>query len=913
VTVQAVLFDGSNKALPNQNVTFLLDGTIPLGGGFTDSNGFATTIMDTYPLALNANIKAGTHTVTAQYRSLDSNYKTTVYAPSGSDWTMQIFPRPVTVTPNAQSKVYGDPDPGFDYTVTSSFNPPLMFLDFFSGALGHAGGENVGTHAIVQGTLAVGTSINQTLVYGNYAITVAPANLTISQRPITVTADARSKTYGDPDPGLTYKITSGNLAFTDQLNGALVRTPGEGVGTYAINQGFLPILNPNYMLTFAPALLTINPRPVTVTADAQSKVYGYADPPFTYKVTTGNLVQNDSFSGGLVRALGEDVGKYAISKGTLANSNYTITFAGANLTINPRPITVTADAESKTYGDTDPKPLTYKITGNLVAPDIISGILSRSPGENAGTYAIQNALIVSNNYAVTYVGALLTINPRPVTVTADAQSKVYGNVDPSFTYKVTTGNLVGNDSFSGAMGRAAGENIGPYAINQGSLANNNYAITFAGANLTITSRPVTVTADTQSKVYGSPDPPLTYKVTTGSLAFNDVFTGGLNRVPGETVGNYAIQQNSLALSANYTLTYGGANLTITRKPATVTAGSNTKVYGSADPALGTSEIGFLAADVPGIALSTTRAPGAPVGNYVTTATATGGAVNNYNIAYVPGNFSITPAPLTITANNVTRVYANSNPVLTATFTGLVNGDTVASVSGSPALSTAVISTTLPGAYPISIAIGTLFDPNYTFALIGGTFTVTPTGAAPPSGGACNGAYNGTFSGNLTVSDGQTCIFYAPGGGVTGNVQLKGGNLLLLGQTVGGNVQTQGNSDATITITGGGVGGNVQVQNNTGTIAISAVAITGDLQIHNSAGNVTLTGGKITGNLEVQNDSAISDISGVTVSNDMHIQNNTGAVQVFNNTIGNNLQCANNSSITGGGNTAKQKQGQCSAF
>jgi hypothetical protein len=42
-------------------------------------------------------------------------------------------------------------------------------------------------------------------------------------------------------------------------------------------------------------------------------------------------------------------------------------------------------------------------------------------------------------------------------------------------------------------------------------------------------------------------------------------------------------------------------------------------------------------------------------------------------------------------------------------------------------------------------------------------------------------------------------------------------------------------------------------------------------------------------------------------------NNSGATQVFSNSVGNSLQCQANSAITGGGNTAKTKQGQCAGF
>ena len=56
------------------------------------------------------------------------------------------------------------------------------------------------------------------------------------------------------------------------------------------------------------------------------------------------------------------------------------------------------------------------------------------------------------------------------------------------------------DSFSGALTRVAGEDVGTYAITQGTLAlSTNYTLTYVGANLTITARPITVTADGQDQ------------------------------------------------------------------------------------------------------------------------------------------------------------------------------------------------------------------------------------------------------------------------------------------------------------------------------------------------------------------------------------------------------------------------------
>jgi hypothetical protein len=54
------------------------------------------------------------------------------------------------------------------------------------------------------------------------------ANLSITTRGITVTADAKTKTYGDADPSLTYQVTTGSLVNSDTFSGSLTRLAGEG-------------------------------------------------------------------------------------------------------------------------------------------------------------------------------------------------------------------------------------------------------------------------------------------------------------------------------------------------------------------------------------------------------------------------------------------------------------------------------------------------------------------------------------------------------------------------------------------------------------------------------------------------------------------------------------------------------------
>jgi hypothetical protein len=136
------------------------------------------------------------------------------------------------------------------------------------------------------------------------------------------------------------------------------------------------------------------------------------------------------------------------------------------------------------------------------------------------------------------------------------------------------------------MSRNGGENVGTYTIRQGNLTlNSNYAIKFSGSDLTITSRPVTITVDAKIKVYGDPDPELTWRIDSSSLIGTYTFSGELTRDSGENASTYTIRLGTLSLNNNYAITCSEAHLTITARPLAVTADSKIKVYGDTDPAL----------------------------------------------------------------------------------------------------------------------------------------------------------------------------------------------------------------------------------------------------------------------------------------------------------------------------------------
>jgi filamentous hemagglutinin family protein len=340
------------------------------------------------------------------------------------------------------------------------------------------------------------------IVYGYTSITMASGNIgTITARPITVTADAQSRVYGDANPALSYSIGGSGLVNGDSLSGGLVTgvTTATGVGSYGIAQGNLAA-GSNYALTYAAANLTITARPLAVTADAQSRIYGDANPALSYSIGGSGLVNGDSLSGGLVTGAttATGVGSYGIAQGNLAaGSNYALTYAAANLTITARPLTVTADTQSRVYGDANPV-LSYSIGGSgLVNGDGLSGGLATgaTTSTGVGSYGIaQGNLTASSNYALTYAASNLTVAARSITVTADAQNRIFGDANPALTYAVGTRGLVNGDTLTGSLATDAtlASTAGSYAIDQGTLTNAlnpNYAIVYFGANLNVRDAP----------------------------------------------------------------------------------------------------------------------------------------------------------------------------------------------------------------------------------------------------------------------------------------------------------------------------------------------------------------------------------------------------------------------------------------
>jgi gliding motility-associated-like protein len=439
---------------------------------------------------------------------------------------------------------------------------------------------------------------------------------------------------------------------TISFTGSLSRASGENIGTYAINQH--TVANSNYTITYVGADLTITPLSVTVTADAKSKVYGEVDPALTFVSVpaVGSTLANGekiTFTGSLSRAAGENIGSYAINQHMVANSNYTITYVGADLTITPLSVTVTADAKSKVYGEVDPA-LTFvsvpAMGSTLANGETISftGSLSRAAGENIGTYAINQHTVANSNYTISYVGADLTITPLSVTVTSDAKSKVYGEVDPAliFVSVPAVGSTLANGetiSFIGSLSRASGENVGRYAIGQGTVANSNYTISYIGADFEIRKKSLVIRADDKQRVYGEPNPALTFTyigLVSGETKVATEPAIGTAVTANSAVGTYPILLTG-AQDPNYEITLESGTLTVLRRTLRIIAENVQKLFDLEDPEFGYTVEGLMEWDTVVGALS--REPGEEVGIYaITLGTFSGG--DNYEIVFTGAEMEI---------------------------------------------------------------------------------------------------------------------------------------------------------------------------------------------------------------------------------------------------------------------------------
>ncbi|MBB3932593.1 filamentous hemagglutinin family protein [Kaistia hirudinis] len=448
----------------------------------------------------------------------------TVWAPPSAGYYPELYAvTPVVWVRSATaSSTYGDSTA--TVTSTSGAGGPNSYV------FGPDGDSlnPLGTSIAIDPTLSAGDHI-VTLANGNSSQTSAGgvtyrvftyhagSTVSVDKATLTVTADNGQMNYGDT-PSLGYSVSGWKNSQTDALltgvdvstNATALSNVGNGYITSATGGALGGAATGNYTITYVNGSFEVKPATLTVTANDGQMDYGDT-PSLGYSVSGWKNNQTDALLTGVgvstdATALSNVGNGYVTSAsggslGGAATGNYVLSYVNGSFEVKPATLTVTADDGSMIYGNSVPS-LGYSVSGwkNGQGDNLLTGVgvsTDATSTSNVGTSYVTTAAngilggAAAGNYIITYENGAFDVTTRALTVTADAQSMIYGNSVPGLTYDIGGMGLVNGDQLSGGLATSASSmsSVGAYAITQGSLAaSSNYALTYVGNDLTVTPR-----------------------------------------------------------------------------------------------------------------------------------------------------------------------------------------------------------------------------------------------------------------------------------------------------------------------------------------------------------------------------------------------------------------------------------------
>ncbi len=672
------------------------------------------------------------------------NY-TVTYVPG----ELQVDAADLSITASDQSRVFND----FDFTLDTTAIEAVGLVNGDTvtsvtlDSLGLDDGASVGDYDLLP-SAAVGSGLS------NYSIVYLPGTLSVTGVPLTITAGNQTKTYGDGTFSLALDFSVDGLFEGDSVTSVSLSSLGADV-TAIVGSYDIVASDPigtgldNYEISFVAGDLTVFPAELTITLNEQTKTYGETFEFGSGSFSVDGLLNSDTLTDLTLSSLGApataNVGSYAITSSDPVGTglgNYNIEIDNRALTVDPADLTITASNQGKSYGDPE---FTLGTTGftavGLVNSDSVSNVVLNSIGEDveatAGTYDIVASQAVGtglSNYAIVYAPGTLTVSTALLTITANGQTKVYG--DGGFSLDLTSFSVEGlneGDSVSSvsltSLGAIVTANVGDYVITPSDALGSgldSYDISYEIGNLSVTPADLRVTANSDSKVYGT-----TYSFDGSSYEVAGLLNGDTvsdvalasEGTPGSAiVGAYGVTPSNASGSGlgNYLISYVPGTLTVDPASLTVTASDQGKTYGDQEFSLGSSAftvVGLLNSDtVDAVALTSEgESIEAQSGTYDIFASEAGGSgLGNYNITYETGTLSVGDSILTISALGQSKTYADGEFSLdTSAFevSGLVGEDQVTSVSLT-SVGTAIDASVGSYLLDISNAIGSGLD-SYT--------------------------------------------------------------------------------------------------------------------------------------------------------------------------------------------------------
>lgn len=445
------------------------------------------------------------------------------------------------------------------------------------------------------------------------------------QPTLTLTADNKTKTYGDANPAFTYSPSG--LIDGDSAGVAISSGPSYSVSGSTSTSGQLTALtlhditssaatasNLGYALSYASGTLTVNQKALAITVAGVSKVY---DGGTAVTVSYGdNRIAGDVLS---IAGTASYIDKNAGIDKTVNVNGITLTSTDAgNYTFNSTAATV-ADitakvlslsgltAGNKAYdGTTTASISSYgSLTGILGGETVTlnsGGASSAFADKNVGagkTVTVSSLALAgadNANYRIANQTTTADITARALTVTAANASKTYGQATTFAGTEFGSSGLQNGETIASislaSSGAASSASVGssPYAIipsaaTGGSFSAANYTLSYVNGALTVHPAALSVTANAASKIYDG----IAYRGGNG-VVYSGFVNGESNAALGGTLayggtsqgainaGSYAITPGGLT-SGNYTITYRDGVLTVnlvtpTQAVVTLPGGSN---------------------------------------------------------------------------------------------------------------------------------------------------------------------------------------------------------------------------------------------------------------------------------------------------------------------------------------------------
>ena len=292
--------------------------------------------------------------------------------------------------------------------------------------------------------------------------------------------------------------TSGVTGTADVTTLADVNSP---VNSYTLTAALGSLASANYSFSFVNGSLAVTKAPLVVTADAQTKVYGSANPtPLTATISGFVLGQTLATSGVTGTAdvttladVNSPVNSYTLTAalGSLASANYSFSFVNGSLAVTKRPITITANAGQFKYCGQDDPVFSYTASEDLILGNLFSGALERSQGNDVGTsytYSL-GTLGAGSNYTLTLIGSN-TFEIKGVSIDASASSVAIQIDTPTVTLKAVVTNIIGVAQNGVSVQFTVTNGTGTILATKSVITGNSAILGLATSDLDISNYPI---------------------------------------------------------------------------------------------------------------------------------------------------------------------------------------------------------------------------------------------------------------------------------------------------------------------------------------------------------------------------------------------------------------------------------------